>query len=141
MTSTSMFSVVLTLLALAFASHAAAREPIAVQLVDGRQLTAEVDGRTDHQYVWLVLRTRSAELLRPIAWQRVDTGEWQGESLKRDDFRAAVLAPPKSIAPAGNRLDQPKVDEPASFPQSPGEAQRTMAEEALDVLFSPASAR
>lgn len=129
---TLTFAIAMGTLTIAFTSQALADQPVVVRVVDGTHYTAEVSDRTDGEYLWLAFRTRSTEYLRPLAWDRITAGKWNGESLSGQDLRQRILSSPDSVVPA-NQVETPKT----SFtPQ--GKASRTLASEALDLLFAPA---
>ena len=122
------------ILTFAFTSGAFADAPIVVHLNDGTQYTAEVSERTDGTHLWLAFRTRSTEYLRPIVWERIADGKWQGQSLGSHELRERVLDKPASD-------DTHKSESPKPEPALEDKANRTLASEALDLLFSPATER
>lgn len=130
-------SMVAELLAVVLASQASAGQTVQVQVVGGRHVTAEVADRTDGQHLWLAFRTRSTEVLRPIAWDDVISAKWNGESLNGKDFRESAL----TSSPADISNADPVDDTPAELPNPPSKGDRTFANEALDLLFSPAKAQ
>lgn len=130
---TSVVALFLAAAALALFPLAADAGPkVLVQLVSGRVLDAEAAPRTDAQRLWLVYRSNSATLHRPIAWDRIATAQLNGEALPPAEFKAAVLdqlAAPQDEAPTAN--------EPAPSQIPPAVAsQESIADEALNLLFA-----
>ncbi len=75
-------------------SHAdrplAVDEQFTVDLSSGRTLKAEIDPRTDPQWLWLRCRRESVGVVRPIRWDRVAQVHVGGESLSGEQFRHMV---------------------------------------------------
>ena len=102
---------------------------IVVQLAGGDQLTAEVDPQTDGEHLWLVFRTRSAEVLRPVAWNNVVSARWQDQVLDADQLRN------RSNTRANSPGATVKHVKPAPDMKAMPAKHRTMASEALELLF------
>ena len=69
-----------------------AAEPLTVQLRSGRTFTAPVDIRTDAEQLWLRFEGRSAQLLRPIQWSRIERAAHQGRDVPLDELQALALS-------------------------------------------------
>ncbi len=130
---TAVAALLLTVAAFTVFPWAADAGPtVRVQLVSGRVLNAEAALRTDAQRLWLIYRSNSATLHRPIAWDRIDAAQLNGKALTVAEFKDAVLdqlAAPQDEAPAVNELEPsqrpPAIDSPESS-----------ADAALDLLFT-----
>ena len=65
-------------------------EMVIVELASGRSFQAELDPRTDASRLWLRAREGTAELLRPVHWDRVVRATVAGEQLSGEQLRAVV---------------------------------------------------
>lgn len=65
-------------------------ETITVELLSGRTVTAQLDGRTDSSRLWLRNGGATQYILRPIAWDRVVRVRTGTKTLSRDEFLATV---------------------------------------------------
>ena len=71
-------------------SFALAGDTITVQLASGRQLTAEVDPKTDNATLWLRFTAAGATLLRPVDWSAVESIDADGEPVVQADVLAGI---------------------------------------------------
>lgn len=131
-----------------------AQRPASVRVASGRVFHAEVSARTDENRLWLSFRTGSAELLRPIAWDRVVAAGLDGERLAGRQLRTRLLeASTQSLAAgaptvhddeaatwtstAAVQAQQAPPSGEEEIPLPPATSGPTMAHEALDALFAP----
>ena len=66
---------------------------VVVEGASGRSFTGTIDSRTDDTRLWLRWRHGTISILRPIRWERVVGGEYEGRRLPGDEFRQAVVGP------------------------------------------------
>jgi hypothetical protein len=69
---------------------------VSARLVSGREFAGVLDSRTDDEKLWLRWTVGEVELQRPIAWERIESVELNGEPIDRKDLqeRVAKLATP-----------------------------------------------
>ena len=136
--SAARFTVMfVTIVATVVSSYAMAGQNVVVHMASGRTFTAEVSDRTNAERLWLSFRTQSAELLRPIAWSHVASGELDGNIYEGSKLRDILLTTPVSLhAQSEDAAQEPQSEEPEVVPTPPVEG--NMADEALDLLFSTA---
>lgn len=89
--TTLRFGVVVALICSALpASVRAMDDPILVRLVDGKQVTATIDRRTDQDRLWLTTSLDGGSLCQAIPWQEVNQIEIGGQNFTGAVVRAAV---------------------------------------------------
>ena len=119
-------------------SVAQAGPRISGQVASGRVFAGEVSSQTDATRLWLVNRSRSAELLRPIAWNRVVSAQLNGETLAAQQLRERLVnSTPLAEMPAvfSSQVTDETEHEPELLPEPIGR-DGTMSQEAQDVLFT-----
>src|SRR5436190_21669013 len=82
-----------SLVLICFASGAfleAADPQLTVKLVSGREFTAQVDQRTG-ELLWLRFSAGRASILRPIAWERVTSANFDGKDIALTELRELCL--------------------------------------------------
>jgi hypothetical protein len=72
------------------AAGAEAGEQMTVRLQSGRTFTAQIDARTDNRRLWLRFENGAMTLWRPVRWDRVVEGTYQGQTLTPAKVRAAA---------------------------------------------------
>ncbi|HVW38185.1 MAG TPA: hypothetical protein VHB99_12805, partial [Pirellulales bacterium] len=65
-------------------------EQIVVQLTSGRTFTAAVDDRTDASRLWLRFDRGGISILRPIAWQTIQSAWHDERALNATELQQAV---------------------------------------------------
>ena len=130
-----IFALLVAMVAGMLATQLSASERVVVRLASGRQFDAEVSPRTDEQRLWLSFRSRSAELLRPIAWDRIESAQFGGESFSGEALRDRLLSTPISLQDdeAEAQLDAQPAEE---IPAPAGQREGNIADQVLDTLFS-----
>ena len=131
----TLLFVLAALATVAMAAQLSAGERVVVQLVSGRQFDAEVSPRTNEQRLWLSFRSRSAELLRPVVWERIENAQFGGESFSGEALRDHLLSTPIALQDYEAEFQSPApwVEEsPAPTAERKGE----IADQVLETLFS-----
>jgi hypothetical protein len=131
---TTMLTVAIAVLLTTAATGLTAGERVVVRVASGRTFDAQIAARSDANNLWLSFRTRSAELLRPIAWNSVVSAELGGETLTATQLRQRVLSRPVSFTTQAVEESEAPVEQ---LPTPVGQAEANMADEALQVLFAP----
>jgi hypothetical protein len=62
-----------------------------VLVASGRTFQADVSPRTDHERLWLAVRSGDMEMLRPIAWDRVVSARLAGRTMTGHELRGVLL--------------------------------------------------
>ena len=108
--------------ALADGAPPASETTISVRLSSGRTFTAMLDARTDSTQLWLRCEQAGAELLRPIAWDRVVSAEVAGQTISGEELCRLVIQmrqeiPAQPVVPVAKAhivmIGQPDVGTPA----------------------------
>lgn len=75
-------------------------ETVTVTLRSGRQMTGVVDPRSDAKQLWLKYGTAAVTVLRPIAWQSVESAEVDGREIELSELQAlaAKVESPQQVA-------------------------------------------
>jgi hypothetical protein len=85
-------AIVLTVIGLACcAGGTQAGEPISLRLGSGRLIVGETSPRTNAAKLWLVQRAGSAQLSRPIAWEKIIAVEFRSQSLTGRQLRDLLV--------------------------------------------------
>ena len=132
---------ILMILTMTVANHVEAGPSIMLRTADGRTLEGEVEFRTDANRLWLLFRTRSAELRRPIAWKNIVEARLGGESLTAVQLRHLLLKTPDA-EPGTTGAEflrcREEMEIGSESPPTPRSVRsRTIATEALEILFAP----
>lgn len=80
-------------------SFALADETITVQLVSGRTFTGLANGRTDRDRLWLRLGSLSVQILRPIAWEAIESISFDGAPIERNELLARIASADEESRP------------------------------------------
>ena len=127
----------LLLVTIVAAGDLAAAPRVIVNLASGRQFEGDVSERSDNTRLWLSFRSSSAELLRPIAWSHIVSAELGEEQLTGLELRERLLSSPTAHF-AQNESEQDGQEAPEIIPTPNALPNESMADEALDLLFSNA---
>jgi hypothetical protein len=103
------------------AANLHAGPPVVVELHGGERLTAEVDGRTSSQELWLRYAYGNTQILRPIAWDRIARGSVGSEEFDAAALRQKALQLRTAYEPPMNvpkPATTPRPDSPGGSPAS-----------------------
>ena len=94
-----------------FSAHAT-DDPVQVELIGGKRVSAELDGRTNQDRLWLSTSLRNGSLSQSISWEDVRRIQIAGRSFDSRVVRAAVATlrdasptPPETVPSTANRID------------------------------------
>jgi len=73
-------------------SDDSARQPVRVELTNGRLIFGRVDSRTDDTHLRLTLATGSIRLTTPVRWSAVQTVRTEDKTFGREEFQTQWVA-------------------------------------------------
>ena len=98
---------------LAFATQAQAAE-LVVQTSDGRELTGQVDSKSNDEFLWIRHEEENIVLTTSVAWTEITTAQLDGEVIEVTDLSqlATDIATDAPYAFLAQHVIDPAVDEP-----------------------------